>query len=123
MLARTGTVVSFGEARTSDGFRWLTTVFSVPALLALFFRENIIKLFEQEGWSKLLASSWHPFLDKIFEIVSGPIATFVFGSCAGVAGVRWMTDQKTDRIGVSLADTSYVAEVRVSVEQNRPRSI
>jgi hypothetical protein len=105
-------------------FGWILAIFGPAALLALFFTENIKRLFEQEGWNRLLANWWHPILDSFWTAITSVYAIF-FGSflagvaLAAVASVLWAMRRKpkSDHAPVSLSEALYVGEIRVSVEQ------
>jgi hypothetical protein len=100
--------------------RWFSTLLSAPALLALLFSENIKRLFDQEGWNKWLAESWHPVLNAVIVATSSSTAKYVACFAAGVAAAMWLvylkTSTKTAAMEVSLANALYVGEIRISVE-------
>ncbi|MDB5609828.1 MAG: hypothetical protein JWP25_6728 [Bradyrhizobium sp.] len=100
--------------------RWLSTLLSAPALLALLFSENIKRLFDQEGWNKWLAYSWHPVLNMVIAVISTSTAAYVICFVAGVAATMWFVylrnGKETGLIEAPLAQALYVGEMRVQVE-------
>jgi len=102
------------------GIRWLFTVFGPLAWITQWLNDSIKTLIEQEGWNRWLAASWHPALNAAVAALSSPYTAYAGCFATGVAATLWIMKltggPESAKADLSLGQTLYVGEVRVSVE-------